>query len=1159
MAFTHLHVHTVYSLLDGFAKIPDLVGRAKELGFDSLAITDHGVMYGVIEFYKECKAQGIKPILGCEVYVAPGSRFDRETGANDERYYHLILLAENEIGYKNLTKIVSQGFTEGFYYKPRVDKEVLREHHEGIICLSACLQGEVAFYLKRRLYDEAKKAALEYLDIFGEGNYFLEMQDHGLSDDTIVNADLLRMSEETGIELVCTNDSHYVRAEDWEAHDILLCMQTGNTINDENRLRYEGGQYYLKSEEEMLKLFSYAKQAVENTHKIAERCNVEIVFGEQKLPKYDVPEEYPDAFSYLTYLCEKGLKERYENVTPELEERLHYELGVIRDMGFVDYFLIVWDYVNYAKSHDIAVGPGRGSAAGSIVSYCLKITNIDPIRYSLIFERFLNPERVSMPDIDIDFAPEGRQAMIAYVSEKYGPEKVVQIISFGTMAARNAIRSVGRALDINRSLVDKVAKAIPNGSNQMTLSQALKESPDFIKYYNESSDVKYLVDMSLQLEGVPNHPSKHAAGVVIGREPIVEYVPLCKNSGEDAISTQFEKDTLEQLGLLKMDFLGLRNLTVIKDALKNIEERTGEVIDIDNINMADPNVFELISSGDCAGVFQLESGGMQSFMKELKPNSLEDVVAGISLYRPGPMDFIPQYIKGKNTTGPIKYDTPELEPILEPTYGCIVYQEQVMQIVMSLAGYSMGKSDEVRRAMSKKKAGVMEKEREYFVYGNEELDVPGCIKNGISEEVANKIFDEMTDFASYAFNKSHAAAYCVITYQTAYLKRYYPLDYMAALLTSVRDKSEKLKTYIEAVRRMGIKILPPDVNYGEGRFTVAEDGIRYGMSAIKSVGDAVVDAIVEERRANGLFKDLKDYISRMSGKEANKRTIESFILAGAFDSFGANRKQMMTAYPDIASAVSAEKKKNASGQMSLLDFMSEEDSEQFQVDYPDVPEFSKDIILSGEKQMLGLYISGHPLDNVRELLEKQTNIKTSDFEIDEETGLVSAVDGRNYTLGGLIETINTRITRKGENMAILSVEDLYGSMEVIVFPQAYERYRSLLEVNNAVIIKGRAQVSDDESKLIASDIYSMESFVQKGNAESKELWVLFKNQAEYTKNKGDFETVLGEHRGFTPVYVQLGEEKKGFRCPANVDLDTGIEEALILEYGRDKVLVRVKK
>ncbi len=1159
MAFTHLHVHTVYSLLDGFAKIPDLVGRAKELGFDSLAITDHGVMYGVIEFYKECKAQGIKPILGCEVYVAPGSRFDRETGANDERYYHLILLAENEIGYKNLTKIVSRGFTEGFYYKPRVDKEVLREHHEGIICLSACLQGEVAFYLKRRLYDEAKKAALEYLDIFGEGNYFLEMQDHGLSEDTIVNADLLRMSEETGIELVCTNDSHYVRAEDWEAHDILLCMQTGNTVNDENRLRYEGGQYYLKSEEEMLKLFGYAKQAVENTHKIAERCNVEIVFGEQKLPKYDVPKEYPDAFSYLTYLCEKGLKERYENVTPELEERLHYELGVIKDMGFVDYFLIVWDYVNYAKSHDIAVGPGRGSAAGSIVSYCLRITNIDPIRYSLIFERFLNPERVSMPDIDIDFAPEGRQAMIAYVSEKYGPEKVVQIISFGTMAARNAIRSVGRALDINRSLVDKVAKAIPNGSNQMTLSQALKESPDFIKYYNESQDVKYLVDMSLQLEGVPNHPSKHAAGVVIGREPIVEYVPLCKNSGDDAISTQFEKDTLEQLGLLKMDFLGLRNLTVIKDALKNIEERTGEVIDIDNINMADPNVFELISSGDCAGVFQLESGGMQSFMKELKPNSLEDVVAGISLYRPGPMDFIPQYIKGKNTTGPIKYDTPELEPILEPTYGCIVYQEQVMQIVMSLAGYSMGKSDEVRRAMSKKKAGVMEKEREYFVYGNEELGVPGCIKNGISEDVANKIFDEMTDFASYAFNKSHAAAYCVITYQTAYLKRYYPLDYMAALLTSVRDKSEKLKTYIEAVRRMGIKILPPDVNYGEGRFTVAENGIRYGMSAIKSVGDAVVDAIVEERRTNGLFKDLKDYISRMSGKEANKRTIESFILAGAFDSFGANRKQMMTAYPDIASAVSAEKKKNASGQMSLLDFMSEEDSEQFQVDYPDVPEFSKDIILSGEKQMLGLYISGHPLDNVRELLEKQTNVKTSDFEIDEETGLVSAVDGKNYTLGGLIESINTRITRKGENMAILSVEDLYGSMEVIVFPQAYEKYRSFLEVNNAVIIKGRAQVSDDESKLIASEIYSMESFVQKGNAESKELWVLFKNQADYMKNKGDFETVLGEHKGFTPVYVQLGEEKKGFRSPANVDLDTGIEEALILEYGRDRVLVRVKK
>lgn len=1156
MAFTHLHVHTVYSLLDGFAKIPDLVGRAKELGFDSLAITDHGVMYGVIDFYKECKAQGIKPILGCEVYVAPGSRFDRDVGANDERYYHLILLAENETGYKNLTKIVSQGFTEGFYYKPRVDKELLREHHEGIICLSACLQGEVAFYLKRRLYDEAKKAALEYLDIFGEDNFFLEMQDHGLAEDTIVNTDLLRLSQEIGIELVCTNDSHYVRAEDWEAHDILLCMQTGTTINDENRMRYVGGQYYLKSEQEMLDLFPYAKQAVENTHKIADRCNVEIVFGEQKLPKYDVPDEYSDAFEYLTYLCETGLRERYEDVTPELEDRLHYELGVIRDMGFVDYFLIVWDYVNYAKSHGIAVGPGRGSAAGSIVSYCLKITNIDPIRYSLIFERFLNPERVSMPDIDIDFAPEGRQDMIRYVSEKYGAEKVVQIISFGTLAARNAIRSVGRVLDINRGLVDKVAKSIPNGSNSMTLQQALKESPDFITYYHSNSDVKYLVDMAIKLEGVPSHPSQHAAGVVIGREPIVEYVPLCKNNGDSPVSTQFEKDTLEQLGLLKMDFLGLRNLTVIEDALANIRERTGEDIDIENIDMADPNVFELISSGDCAGVFQLESSGMQAFMRELRPNSLEDVVAGISLYRPGPMDFIPQYVKGKNSTEPIKYDTPELKPILEPTYGCIVYQEQVMQIVMSLAGYSMGKSDEVRRAMSKKKAGVMEKEREYFVYGNVDLGVPGCINNGIIEEIANKIFDEMTDFASYAFNKSHAAAYCVVTYQTAYLKRYYPLDYMAALLTSVRDKAPKLRKYIDAVRRMSIKILPPDINEGEGRFTVADSGIRYGMSAIKSVGDAVVDAIIAERNANGKFKDLADYISRLSGKEANKRTIESFIMTGAFDCFGVNRKQMMQAFPDIADTVAAEKKKNATGQMSLIDYMSEEESKQFSIDYPDVPEFSKDIILSGEKQMLGLYISGHPLDDMRDMLSRKTDARSIDFELDETTGMAGVTDGKNYTLGGLIETINTRITKKGENMAILTIEDLYGTVEVMVFPKTYEKYRGLLEENAPVIIKGRAQVTEDESKLLASDIYSMESYREQDRAEKSQVWILFDNMEELNKHQKELSSILQEHRGYTSVFVQLKEEEKAMLSSDKVDINSGIIEALSLEYGRDRVLIR---
>ena len=1159
MAFTHLHVHTVYSLLDGFAKIPELVSRSKELGFDSLAITDHGVMYGVIEFYKECKKQGIKPILGCEVYVSPGSRFDRETGDNDERYYHLILLAENETGYKNLTKIVSQGFTEGFYYKPRVDRELLEKYHEGLICLSACLQGEVAFYLRRHLYEEAKKAALWHRDVFGEGNYFLELQDHGLSDDTIVNTDLLRMSKETGIELVCTNDSHYVMAEDWEAHDILLCMQTGTTVDDENRMRYEGGQYYLKSEEEMLALFPYAKQAIQNTHKIAERCNVEIVFGEQKLPKYDVPEEYPDAFSYLKDLCEKGLSERYKEVTPELKERMDYELGVIKDMGFVDYFLIVWDYVNYAKNNGISVGPGRGSAAGSIVSYALKITNIDPIRYSLIFERFLNPERVSMPDIDIDFAPEGRQEMIRYVSRKYGPEKVVQIISFGTLAARNAVRNVGRVLNINRGLVDIVAKSIPGGAKPMTLSQALEESPDFIKLYNENADVKYMVDLARKLEGVPSHPSQHAAGVVIGREPIVEYVPLCKNSGDSPVSTQFEKDTLEQLGLLKMDFLGLRNLTVIADALESIKERTGKEIDIDNIPLDDPKVFELIASGECAGVFQLESGGMQSFMKRLKPQTIEDIVAGISLYRPGPMDFIPQYIQGKKNKDAIKYETPELKPILENTYGCIVYQEQVMQIVMSLAGYSMGKSDEVRRAMAKKKASVMEKERENFVYGNEAMNVPGCIKNGISEEVANKIYDEMTDFASYAFNKSHAAAYCIVTYQTAYLKTYYPLDFMAALLTSVRDNSTKLASYIEAVKRMGIKVLSPDINEGYGKFTVAGDAIRYGMSAIKSVGDSVVDVVIEERKANGKFKDLRDYITRLSGKEANKRTIESFIMAGAFDCFGKNRRQLMMAYPDISGAVTNEKKKNATGQMSLLDFMGEESKEAFDVEYPDVPEFSEDIILSGEKQMLGLYISGHPLDGVRDFLDENTDVTSLDFEIEEETGTAAAIDGRTYTYGGMIESIQKRITRKGENMAIMKVEDFYGTVEVLVFPKTYEKCRDILEENTPVVIKGRAQVSDAESKILASDILPMNEMVEKERARAMQLWILFDNMESFEKGKADLGMLLGDHKGNTPVYVQLKEEKKAVRMMPSVDLGTGIEEALQLSYGKDRVLVRETK
>ena len=1153
--FTHLHVHTEYSLLDGAAKISALVSRAKELGFDSLAITDHGVMYGVIDFYKECKAQGIKPIIGCEVYVAPGSRFDKEASPDDERYFHLLLLAENDKGYSNLSKIVTRGFTEGYYYKPRVDKELLREYSEGIICTSACLQGEVAYYIRKNLPEEARKAALEYRDIFGADNFFLEMQDHGMSEDTLVNTELLKMSEELGIPLVATNDSHYIKAEDWEAHDILLCIQTNAKVMDEKRMRYEGGQYYLKSADEMERLFPYAKEALRNTHKIAERCNVNIVFGEQKIPKYDVPDN-GDAFEYLTSLCKEGLKERYPDVTPELEKRLDYELNTIKNMGYVDYFLIVWDFINYARQHGIGVGPGRGSAAGSIVSYCLKITNIDPIKYSLIFERFLNPERVSMPDIDVDFAPDGRQQVIDYVTEKYGEEKVVQIVTFGTLAARNCIRDVGRALDISYKTCDMVAKSIPAEVN-MTINKALEQSPDFKKMYQESEEVRYLVDMSRQLEGLPRHASLHAAGVVIGREPIDEFVPLCKNG--DVVATQFNMTRIEELGLLKMDFLGLRNLTVIKDAVENIRKRTGEVVDVENLDFNDKAVYDMISQGKCDGVFQLESSGMQGFMKQLKPRNIEDVIAGISLYRPGPMDFIPQYISGKNSVDPIHYDTPELEPILAPTYGCIVYQEQVMQIVMTLAGYSLGRSDLVRRAMSKKKADVMAKERQYFVYGDEESGVPGCIKNGIDEKIANKIFDEMTDFASYAFNKSHAAAYAVVAFETAYLRCHYPLDFMAALLTSVRDNSQKLSKYIDAVRKMGIKVLPPDINKGEGAFSVDGDAIRYGMSAIKSIGDSVVDMILTEREEHGPYRDLKDFITRMSSKEANKRTIESFIFSGAFDSFGANRKQMIEVYPKLIDEVASEKKKATSGQISLMDFMGEEEKKAFDVAYPDVPEYDKDTFLRMEKESLGLYVSGHPLDSVKEVLAKETTATTLDFVIDEETEKTEAVDGRNYRIGGLIDEVNLKVTRKGDNMAFLRIEDLFGTVEVVVFPNVFLRCREKLEANKAVIIEGNASVSERDSKLIASDIMTMDEVVSRSEDKNKELWICFKNMDNYLENANNLKQIALQHPGFTPVYVQLREEMKMKKLANTVNVRTGIVDALKLEYGPDMVLVREKK
>ncbi len=1154
MSFTHLHVHTEYSLLDGASKIPELVHQAKELGMDSIAITDHGVMYGVIDFYRAAKKEGIKPIIGCEVYVAPGSRFDRELGKNENRYYHLVLLAENDTGYHNLMKIVSRGFTEGYYYKPRVDREVLKEFHEGVIALSACLAGEVATYLRQGFYEEAKKAALEHLEIFGESNYFLELQDHGIPDQQTVNQGLLRISQETGIPLVATNDIHYVKKEDAEAHDILLCIQTAKKVSDPDRMRYDGGQYYLKSEQEMAQLFPYAKQALENTGKIAERCNVEIVFGEQKVPKYEVPEGFT-SYSYLKALCEEGLHKRYDPVTEELQARLDYELSTIEKMGYVDYFLIVWDFIKYAKDHGIAVGPGRGSAAGSIVSYCLEITNIDPIRFNLLFERFLNPERVTMPDIDVDFCYERRQEVIDYVVRKYGKEKVVQIVTFGTMAARMVIRDVGRALDMPYAAVDRIAKMIPMGQNghNPTIRESLSISADLKKAYEEETDVKYLLDMSQKLEGLPRHASMHAAGVVIGQKAIDEFVPLSRGS-EDAITTQFTMTTIEELGLLKMDFLGLRTLTVIQDAVRNIKQSKGIDIDIDHLNMEDSEVYDLLCTGQTDGIFQLESNGMKSFMKELRPRNIEDIIAGISLYRPGPMDFIPLYIKGKEHPETITYDCPQLEKILSPTYGCIVYQEQVMQIVMELAGYTLGRSDLVRRAMSKKKGDVMQRERQNFVYGNEAENVPGCISRGIDEKTANKIFDEMIDFAKYAFNKSHAAAYAVVAYQTAYLKCHYPEEFMAALITSVLDRTDKVSEYIAHCRRLGISILPPDINEGYSRFSVSDNAIRYGLSALKSVGRPVIDAIVEERELHGKFKDLKDFISRLSNKEVNKRTIESFIKSGALDSFPANRRQMMMIYVQLIDQVNQEKKSAMTGQMSLLDFLGEEEKKDFDVKYPNVQEYDKEELLAYEKEVLGIYVSGHPLEDYQELMDSNISATTHDFIADPDTGETVAKDQILYTIGGMVASKTVKMTKSNQNMAFITLEDLLGSIEVVVFPKKYEQYRQILEPDSKIFVYGRASISEDEGKMLLERAVSFDEI-------PKHVYVQCVNKDDYkAKEQGIYE-IIDKHPGSSPVTICLKEEHQSKNLGRQFSLqadETAIEELKQL-LGEGKVLCRTEK
>lgn len=1149
MAFTHLHVHTEYSLLDGSSKIKELTARAKELGMDSLAITDHGVMYGVIDFYRAAKEVGIKPILGCEVYVAPGSRFDRENTGGEDRYYHLVLLAENDQGYKNLMKIVSKGFVEGFYYKPRVDYEVLETYHEGVIALSACLAGEVQKYLARGMYEEAMRSAQRYEGIFGKNNFFLELQDHGLPEQKMVNQGLLRLSRDTGIELVATNDIHYTFAEDEKAHDILLCIQTGKKVADEDRMRYAGGQYYCKSEEEMQALFPYAREALENTHKIAERCNVEIEFGVTKLPKYEVPEGF-DSWTYLNHLCREGFKTRYPKDDGTLSRRLDYELDVIRTMGYVDYFLIVWDFINYARSKDIMVGPGRGSAAGSIVSYTLGITNIDPVRYNLLFERFLNPERVSMPDIDVDFCYERRQEVIDYVVEKYGKDQVVQIVTFGTLAAKGVVRDVGRVLDLPYAMCDSIAKMIPNDLG-MTLDKAIAANPDLRKLYNEDAQVKYLIDMSKRLEGLPRHTSMHAAGVVIGSRSIDEFVPLSK-AADGTITTQFTMTTIEELGLLKMDFLGLRTLTVIQNAVHLAEKDYGISIDIDHIDFDDKRVLESIGTGRTEGVFQLESGGMKSFMKELKPENLEDIIAGISLYRPGPMDFIPRYLKGKNDKSSITYECPQLEPILSPTYGCIVYQEQVMQIVRDLAGYTMGRSDLVRRAMSKKKTAVMEKERQNFVYGNEAEGVKGCIANGIDEKTANHIYDEMIDFAKYAFNKSHAAAYAVVSYQTAYLKYYYPKEFMAALMSSVMENVSKFSEYILNCRRMmNIAVLPPDINEGESGFSVSGGGIRYGLSAIKSVGKPVVDAILEERAKNGKFRTMEDFINRMTQREVNRRTLENFIKSGALDSLPGTRRQKMAVGPALLENKARERKNAFEGQLSLFDIAGEEEKKEFEVVFPDVGEYAKEELLAFEKDILGVYISGHPLDDYETLWRKNITATAADFIVDEETEEAVVKDGIKAVIGGLVTGKTVKTTRTGQLMAFITLEDLMGSVEVIVFPRDYENNRDLLTEDEKLFIRGRVSLGDEPvGKLVCEQVIPFD-------AVPRQLWLQFEDMAGYQAAEAELMELLKSSEGNDQVVIYLKKERAKKKLPPNwnVMADAGLLNRLYCKVGEKNVKV----
>ncbi|MFR2528041.1 MAG: DNA polymerase III subunit alpha [Clostridium paraputrificum] len=1182
--FCHLHLHTEYSLLDGSGKVSKIIKRAKELGMDRIAITDHGVMYGCVEFYKQAVEQGIKPILGCEVYVASKSMYikqvDKENSTN-----HLVLLVKNEVGYQNLMKIVSQASIDGFYYKPRVDHEYLKKHSEGIIALSACLGGEVQSNILKDNYDKAKEIALLYKDIFKEG-FYLELQNHGMDEQRKVNETNIKISKETGIPLVATNDVHYINQKDSKSHDILMCIQTGKTVEDENRRRYPSDQFYLKSPEEMWDMFSYIPEALENTIKIAEECNYDYKFHESKLPKFPLPEG-TDPYEYLKETCYKGLIERYDvfeslrnkelnyqdvnlivdksKKAKEYVDRLEYELGIIKQMGYVDYFLIVWDFIRFSNENGIPTGPGRGSAAGSIVAYTLGITKIDPIKYSLLFERFLNPERVSMPDIDSDFCYERRQEVIDYVVEKYGVDNVSQIITFGTMAPRACIRDVGRAMNYPYAEVDKISKMIPTMLG-ITIDKALELNPELKNEYDTNDRVRALIDVSKDLEGLPRHSSTHAAGVVIASKPLVEYVPLQKN--EEMIVTQFGMTTLEELGLLKMDFLGLRTLTVMNDAVKMIKENQGVDIDLDKINFEDEKVYKMLGEGKTAGVFQLESAGMTSFMKELKPDSLEDIIAGISLYRPGPMSEIPRYVECKNNPDKVNYIVPELEDILDVTYGVMVYQEQVMEIVRKLGGYSMGRSDMVRRAMSKKKHKVMEEERKNFIYGitdeNGYVEVPGCVRNGISEEAGNKIFDTMMDFASYAFNKSHAAAYAVVGYQTAYLMRYYPVETIAAMLNSVMGTAEKVSNYIKFAESQGIQVLPPDINESYSKFTVKGDSIRFGLAAIKNVGWNVVESIVKSRKEKGKFTSLEDLIDKIDLTAVNKRAIESLIKAGALDGFKVFRSRLLAVFEKVMDGASNERKRNIDGQMSLFG-LAEDAIDIPKIVFPNIKEFDKRHILLMEKEMTGLYLSGHPLDEYKQSLKLQTSttietieksyeifLESINAELDESMISEEPIINDNDTVivGGILTEVNQKVTRNNTMMAFLKLEDLTGTIEVIVFPKALDRLRDIIKEDTLVKLKGRVSIKEDElPKIICENIEGLEKI--NGN----KLYIRVKDKGAIREASNVIKNIIGDYLGNTPIYLFDAEKRQNYRLSKDkwINEDDEVIENLKNHFGEENV------